>query len=217
MTKVAHRTLSAAGLGVSAKPNGKRRTGMLPVDWHTIRLYLHVLAGNGIGVFILRGLGTAMMHGGVAAVGAMLTILFSERYGWRGVRLFVPGLLAAIAIHSVFNLGFVPPVTSTVITLVALPVLLPVVFLWSETSLQEWLGNKLDQDIELLNMIATGQLHQPALRREDGGVGLVGRQLAAVDGDDGVVGLQAGAVRGTRVDDRGRAEPARCGGFSRNA
>lgn len=122
--------------------------------------YLHVLAGNGIAVFILRGLGTAMMHGGVAAIAAMLCILFSERYGWRGVRLFAPGLLAAIAIHSLFNLGFVPPVASTVITLIALPVLLTVVFLWSETSLQQWLGDKLDQDIELLNMIATGQLHQ---------------------------------------------------------
>ena len=122
--------------------------------------YLNLLAGNGIGVFILRGLGTAMMHGGVAAIAAMLCILLSERRGWRGVRLFLPGLLAAIAIHSLFNLGFVPPVASTVITLVALPVLLAVVFLWSETSLQQWLGDKLDQDIELLNMIATGELHQ---------------------------------------------------------
>jgi RsiW-degrading membrane proteinase PrsW (M82 family) len=122
--------------------------------------YLNLLAGNGVGVFILRGLGTAMMHGGVAAIAAMLCILASERRGWRGVRLFAPGLLAAIAIHSLFNLGLVPPVASTVITLVALPVLLTVVFLWSESSLQQWLGDKLDQDIELLNMIATGQLNQ---------------------------------------------------------
>lgn len=122
--------------------------------------YLHVLGGGAIGVFILRGFGTAMMHGGVAAIGAMLAIFLSERFGWRGARLFLPGLLAAIAIHSLFNLGLVAPLTSTIITLITLPVLLAAVFLWSESSLKHWLGDKLDRDIELINMIATGELYQ---------------------------------------------------------
>jgi len=34
------------------------------------------------------------------------------------------------------------------------------VFLWGESSLRTWLGAKLDRDIELLNMIAKGELHK---------------------------------------------------------
>jgi hypothetical protein len=44
--------------------------------------------------------------------------------------------------------------------LVSIPALLAGVFLWSEASLRRWLGDKLDKDIELLNMIATGELHR---------------------------------------------------------
>jgi len=122
--------------------------------------YLHALAGGGIGVFILRGFGTAVMHGGVAAIAAMLSVFLSERFGWRGVRLFVPGLLAAILIHSLFNQGLVSPVLSAVLMLLVLPGLLAGVFFWGEASLRHWLGDKLDKDIELLHMIATGELHK---------------------------------------------------------
>src|SRR5579863_1123602 len=55
--------------------------------------YLKEKAGQGIAVSTLRGFGTALMHGGVAAIAAMVTIFLSERKGWQGVRLFAPGLL----------------------------------------------------------------------------------------------------------------------------
>jgi hypothetical protein len=41
-----------------------------------------------------------------------------------------------------------------------MPILMAAVFLWSESLLRHWLGDKLDRDIELLNMIATGELHR---------------------------------------------------------
>jgi hypothetical protein len=119
-----------------------------------------VATGQAIGVSILRGFGTPTMHGGVAALAAMISIFLSERCGWRGPRLFVPGLAVAIAVHSFFNQGLLSPVASTILMLVSIPVLLAAVFLWSEASMRHWLGHKLDQDIELLNMIATGELHR---------------------------------------------------------
>jgi RsiW-degrading membrane proteinase PrsW (M82 family) len=123
-------------------------------------LYLQVLAGQGIAVSTLRGFGTALMHGGVAAIAAMVTIFLSERRGWRGPRLFAPGLLVAMTIHSFFNQGRLSPVASTLVMLVSMPILIAAVFLWSEASLRHWLGDKLDRDIELLNMIATGELYR---------------------------------------------------------
>jgi hypothetical protein len=122
--------------------------------------YLQEKAGQGIAVSTLRGFGTALMHGGVAAIAAMVTIFLSERKGWRGFWLFVPGLLIAMTIHSFFNQGLLSPVASTVVMLVSMPILIAAVFLWSEASLRHWLGDKLDSDIELLNMIATGELHK---------------------------------------------------------
>jgi hypothetical protein len=122
--------------------------------------YLQILGGHRLGVFILRGFGTATMHGGVAAIAAMLSIFLLERSGQHGPRLFAPGLLVAMAIHSFFNQGLLSPVASTIVMLVSIPLLLVVVFLWSEASLRHWLGDKMDKDIELMNMIATGELHR---------------------------------------------------------
>jgi protease PrsW len=123
--------------------------------------YLHGLEVTGIGVSIVRGFGTALMHGTVAAVAAMISIYMNERFEWKTPWQFIPGLLLAIAIHSSFNWGLLSPIATTVVStvtiLVSMPLLLFGVFFWSEASMRRWLGNKLDKDLEVLNMIATGE------------------------------------------------------------
>ncbi len=122
--------------------------------------YLHVLEGKSMGVWFLRGFGTAVMHGGVAALGAMISSYLSESRHWRGVRLFAPGVLAAIVLHSLFNQGLLSPAASTVVTVAGLPVILGLAFYFSERSLRQWLGGKLDRDIDVLNMIAGGEFYK---------------------------------------------------------
>src|SRR5215469_1032504 len=75
--------------------------------------YMQVLAGRGLGVWLLRGFGTAVMHGGVAAIGAVVSVYLSESRQWRGVRQFAPGLAAAVMLHSLFNQGVLSPAAST--------------------------------------------------------------------------------------------------------
>lgn len=123
-------------------------------------LYLQEPATHGLAVSTLRGFGTALMHGGVASIGAMLTVFTSERRAWHGWRMYLPGLAAAIGIHSLFNQGLLPPAASAAVMLVTMPPLISGVFLWGESSLRSWLGAKLDRDIELLNMIAGGELYK---------------------------------------------------------
>ncbi len=123
-------------------------------------LYLQDPATHGLAVSTLRGFGTALMHGGVASIGAMLTVFISEQRGWHDWRMFLPGLTAAIGIHSLFNQGLLPPAASAAMMLVTMPLLISGVFLWGESSLRSWLGAKLDRDIELLNMIAMGELQK---------------------------------------------------------
>ncbi len=122
--------------------------------------YLHILEDRGIGIWLLRGFGTAVMHGGVAAIGALLSVYLSESRQWRGFRQFAPGLAAAMVLHSLFNQGVLSPAGSMVVTLCLLPVILLVVFYFSERSLHRWLGGKLDQDIDMISMIASGEFKQ---------------------------------------------------------
>lgn len=125
--------------------------------------YLQRLEGLGIGVFALRGLGTALMHGGATAIAAMITVFLFERLGRRGWWMYAPGWLAGFAIHAGYNSGTLPPLASNLVVLIGMPVLIAAVFLWSESSLRRWLGDKLDRDIEILSMIATGEFQQSKL------------------------------------------------------
>ena len=123
--------------------------------------YLHMLQGKGLGVWILRGFGTAIMHAGVAALGASISAYLSESRQWRGLRLFAPGLLAAIVLHSLFNQGLLSYPTATAVAAVAgLPLILSIVFYFSERSLRRWLGNKLDRDIDTFNAFEDGEFEK---------------------------------------------------------
>jgi protease PrsW len=122
--------------------------------------YLHLLADRGLGTWILRGVGTAIMHGGVAALGATIAAYLLGSRQWRGWRVFAPGLLAAIAIHSLFNQSLGYPVASMIAAVVGLPLIFGFVFYLSEKSLRHWLGGKMDSDIEILNMIGSAEFQQ---------------------------------------------------------
>src|SRR5580658_9006351 len=83
--------------------------------------YLEVLKGRGFGVWLMRGFGTAVMHGGVAAIGAFLAVYLSETRQWRGARQFAPGLVVAMMLHSLFNQGVLSAAGSMAVTIAGLP------------------------------------------------------------------------------------------------
>lgn len=122
--------------------------------------YLHLLQGRGLGIWVLRGFGTAMMHGGVAALGATLSAYLLESRNWSGIRLFAPGLVAAFLLHSLFNQSLQSPVVSTVAAVAGLPLILGFVFYFSEKSLREWLGGKLERDIDMLSEVGSTQFQE---------------------------------------------------------
>lgn len=122
--------------------------------------FLHTLESHGLGLWILRGFGTAVMHGGAAAIGAFVSVYFSESRKWRGLREFAPGLGAAILVHAVFNQGWLSPSNSMIAVMTGLPVIFLTVFYISEQSLRRWLSGKLDQDIDTLAMIECGEFKQ---------------------------------------------------------
>jgi len=122
--------------------------------------FLEMLPETSTGVWIVRGFGTAIMHGGATAIFAVAgRALMSQRRDLRAA-VFIPGLLVAAVIHSVFNHFFFSPIMTTIGVLVVLPALLSVVFQQSEKSVEAWLGVGFDADTELLELINSGALSE---------------------------------------------------------
>ncbi|HTR38818.1 MAG TPA: PrsW family glutamic-type intramembrane protease [Bryobacteraceae bacterium] len=118
--------------------------------------YIPDLSTAGLLTSAVRGLGTAMMHGGTTAIFGIVSVNLSEIRASRSWPLFAPGLAIAIFIHELYNQPWWRPVAAAVAVLVLLPVVMSFIFWRSEKALERWLGAKLDKDIDLLQMIASG-------------------------------------------------------------
>lgn len=117
--------------------------------------YLHALPGAPVTLWLVRGMGTAILQGGTTAIFAMLSKTYADRRRDRLAMAFLPGWAAAVAIHSTFNHRLLPPVAQTLVLLIALPLLVLWVFARSERSTREWVGAGLDLDVELLALVAS--------------------------------------------------------------
>jgi protease PrsW len=107
-------------------------------------------------VQVIRGFGTAIMHGGTGTVLAMISITLYERRPNGGLYLLLPGFLAAVALHTGFNQLLVRPALATLAILAVLPVVIYLVFRQSERTLRAWLDTDLDSKVRLLESINSG-------------------------------------------------------------
>jgi RsiW-degrading membrane proteinase PrsW (M82 family) len=122
--------------------------------------YWTSLANPSLSLWLVRGFGTAVMHGGATAIFGIAGKTLSERRDLpRGVGWLI-ALLAATVIHSAYNHFFLSPVLSTAFILILLPPLIFVVFRRSEKALEEWLNVGFDADTEVLEMILSGTVSQ---------------------------------------------------------
>ena len=120
--------------------------------------YLQALPNTQLGTWIVRGFGTAFMHGGATAIFAIVSHTLIGQHPAFGRLTLVPGFIIAVVVHSIFNHFFFAPIVNTLLVLVSLPILLAVVFQQSEHSVSEWLGMGFDADTELLELINSGEL-----------------------------------------------------------
>ncbi len=119
--------------------------------------YLMSRPHTALAVQVIRGFGTAIMHGGTAAVLAMITNTLYERRPSGGLHLLLPGFLAAVALHTGFNYLLVRPALATLATLLVLPFVIFLAFDHSERILRKWIEVDLESDMELLQAISAGK------------------------------------------------------------
>lgn len=109
-------------------------------------------------VWLVRGLGTAVMHGSVTAILAFVSKDLTDRHESRALKWFLPGFALAYVVHSAYNHLLLNPLYTTAILLAVMPTLLLFVFSRSEKATRDWLGSGLDSDVELLEDILSGEV-----------------------------------------------------------
>ncbi|MFN8091696.1 MAG: PrsW family glutamic-type intramembrane protease [Vicinamibacteria bacterium] len=125
--------------------------------------YLRAMAEPRVLLWLVRGFGTALLHGATTAILAMIAKSLIDRRPLPPALAVVAGLLAAAAIHSAYNHFFLPPVAAAAVLLVAVPLLVVFVFDRSERATREWLGTGIDSDLEIVESIVTGRFLETRL------------------------------------------------------
>jgi protease PrsW len=118
--------------------------------------YQHLVPNASVGTWIVRGFGTAIMHGGCTAIFALAGLALRERSQRTSPLAFVPGFVLAVLLHSAYNHAFFSPMLATLAVIVLLPPLMLFVYQRSERATAAWLGAGFDADTEMLASITSG-------------------------------------------------------------
>ncbi len=128
----------------------------------TIENLYYLLSVNDANLLLwaVRGFGTAVLHGGATAILGIVSKLLADLHENEGAIIFLPGLGVAIVSHAFFNLFVVwfPPIASALALLATFPVLILIVFARSETILRHWLEVGFGSDVDLLEMLRSGEI-----------------------------------------------------------
>ncbi len=108
--------------------------------------FLTIQGDANVGAWLVRGLGTAVMHGGATALFATVAHEMTERQAEGAAHsyrfnplLFLPGLALATALHSAFNHFAEQPLLAMILTFLLVPMTLLLVFTRGEQSATRWM------------------------------------------------------------------------------
>jgi protease PrsW len=118
--------------------------------------YLRLAPQAELSTWLVRGFGTALMHGGATALFAAMALSVIERRPQAGWSAFFPGFCVAVALHAAFNFLSRDAIQATLGMLVGIPALLLIVFQISEKTLRAWIGTGFDHDAQMLDLLNTG-------------------------------------------------------------
>jgi RsiW-degrading membrane proteinase PrsW (M82 family) len=119
--------------------------------------YLYVFPGAPIGVWVIRGFGTAIMHGGATAIFGVMAQSLTERRATVNPLLLLPGLALAIVLHGVYNYFQSTPAIAGALMVLILPMILLFVFAKSEHKVHTWLISDYESHEHLLDEIRNGE------------------------------------------------------------
>ena len=126
-------------------------------------IYLIRFPDYGAGTWLVRGFGTAVMHGATLAIFAAIAHEFAERelreaasefdfrFWW-----FVPGYLAAVALHMAFNQFPDRPLIAMLGAIVVAPLVLIAIFFFGSHEAHNWLAVEVAEHRAALDVLRAG-------------------------------------------------------------
>jgi RsiW-degrading membrane proteinase PrsW (M82 family) len=120
--------------------------------------YLSLIPDAPLFTWVLRGCGTALMHGSTTAVFAV--ILQAHRESGEGSRILqlLWALSVAMVLHSLYNHFLVSPVLTALGLVLGVPLITFAIYRRSDKALEKWLGVGFDADSEMLAIIGAGKV-----------------------------------------------------------
>lgn len=119
--------------------------------------YLRAIQDASLGDWIIRGFGTAIMHGGATAIFAAIAQSRIERRTRLAPLLFVPAFLVADGVHIAYNLLQGTPLVATLAVMFGLPPLFLLIFSKNEHAVHQWLVDDYSSHEHLLADIESGR------------------------------------------------------------
>jgi len=120
--------------------------------------YLNVVPNHNLLLWVVRGFGTAIVHGSTTAILGIIFKTLVDRREKPSLMAALPGLITAFAIHSFFNHFVLSPTLSTLLVIVLVPLMMVVVFERSGRMTQAWLGEGWEADVNRLEAISSGDI-----------------------------------------------------------
>jgi RsiW-degrading membrane proteinase PrsW (M82 family) len=136
-------------------------------------LYLTLFPNYGIGTWLVRGLGTAVMHGTTLALMAAIAHEFAERENREAASdfnfnllWFLPGYLVAVAIHTAFNQFPERPLIAMMGAAIFAPLSIMAIFHFGTAEAQDWLEKEAAEHRSQLDALRAGQWPDSASGRK---------------------------------------------------
>jgi len=123
-------------------------------------LYLTILTQETFFTWLLRGFGTAIMHGSTTCMVAIISGYLIEKKNKIRLAYFVPGILLAILFHLIFNSFILPPLIMTILIIVVFSTSIFIIYERSEKKLQSWLDESFTNNVLLLQSMNGGQFKE---------------------------------------------------------
>ncbi len=120
--------------------------------------YMRLLPDAHLFTWVLRGCGTALMHGSTTAVFALLVQTRRDGGGILRPGHILVALGVAIVLHSLYNHFLISPVLTALGLVLVIPLTTIGIYQRSEKALEKWLGVGFDADSEMLAIIGAGKV-----------------------------------------------------------
>jgi RsiW-degrading membrane proteinase PrsW (M82 family) len=124
--------------------------------------YYSHLGEHQIYLWLIRGFGTAIMHGSTTAIFAML---YRTTHDVQTRFAFTISIAGPVAVHMAYNHFLLGPTVNAIMILAGFPLLVVVAFTRCRSHIEHWLGIGFDRDAELLTMLDSGHMSDTPIGR----------------------------------------------------